>query len=210
MSNLYKCNDLGHGFLSFRNLPQDCSCLLMSDQKEPQIMTESHAPQLMAEGDACYDVLVALRRIIRAIDIQSKWVSKVSGLTPPQVLIMQSISGLGEVSTGRISKQVNLSQATVTTIMDRLEQRGLIERYRSVKDRRIVHARVTDKGRDAMQKAPPLLHERFVSTFLELDQANQTRIINTLEEVGELLGAADIDAAPLLDVLSPIETITPG
>jgi len=164
--------------------------------------TAAHAPyqQRLEKGDPCYDVLVALRRIIRSIDMQSKRVSKESGLTTPQVLILQSIQELGEVTTGRISDQVNLSQATVTTILDRLEQHGLIERYRSTIDRRIVHARLTAAGKKALRKSPTLLHERFINTFLDRDEKGQKRILETLIEVAEMLGGGDLDAAPILHI----------
>ena len=161
--------------------------------KEPE--TRAHAAD-----DSGREVLVSLRRIIRAIDLQSKRVAKLSGLTTPQVLILQSIRELGEVTTGRISAQVNLSQATVTTIMDRLEQRGLIERYRSSRDRRVVHARLTPGGELALEKAPALLHETFTEAFAALDPENQDRIVRTLDEVAGMLGAQSIDAAPVLDV----------
>lgn len=149
------------------------------------------------------DVLVALRRIIRAVDLQSKRIAKSSGLTTPQVMVLRSIRELGEVTTGRLSEAVSLSQATVTTILDRLEQRGLIERYRSNRDRRIVHARLTDAGRKALRKAPPLLHEKFVDVFAGLPAKRQGDIVATLEEVAAMLGGGDLDAAPLLDVDAP-------
>lgn len=176
----------------------------MTQLKTPQIPLNSNINKPLVEGDPCHDVLVALRRIIRAVDLQSKRVSKESGLTIPQVLILKSIRELGEVTTGRISVQVNLSQATVTTILDRLEKRDLIERYRSVKDRRIVHTKLTNAGRLVLRKAPALLHERFIETFLHLDKENQTEIIETLEEVAEMLGGGELDAAPILDVQQPI------
>ncbi len=157
-------------------------------------------------GEASHDVLVALRRIIRAVDLQSKRVSKESGLTTPQVLILRAISELGEVTSGRISNEVNLSQATVTTILDRLEQRDLIDRYRSDKDRRIVHARLTKGGRIALKNAPALLHERFIAMFSAFDAAEQQRTIDTLERIAEMLGGGDLDAAPLLDVHPPEAT----
>ncbi|NQV46496.1 MAG: MarR family transcriptional regulator [Rhodospirillaceae bacterium] len=162
--------------------------------------------QRLETGDPCYDVLVALRRIIRAVDLQSKRVSKESGLTLPQVLILQSIQGLGEVTTGRISEEVNLSQATVTTILDRLEQRQLIERYRSTKDRRIVHARLTLGGKLALKKAPTLLHEEFIEAFLGYDEKNQKRILESLKEVARMLGVGELDAAPILDIRPPTAT----
>lgn len=162
--------------------------------------------QPAAPADRCDEVLVALRRIIRATDLHSKQLSKTSGLTIPQVVVLQSIHDLGEVTTGQISKRVSLSQGTVTSILDRLEGRGLIERYRSLADRRVVHARLTKRGRAALRKAPPLLHQRFTEAFATLDRARQDRIIKALEQVAEMMGAEHLDVAPLLDMASaPVE-----
>lgn len=147
-----------------------------------------------------------LRRIIRATDLHSKHLSKKFGLTTPQVLVLQSIRDLGEVTTGHLSGRVNLSQGTVTTILDRLEGRGLIERYRSRTDRRVVHARLTKRGRSVLRRAPPLLHQRFIEAFSSLDPADQARIITTLEQVARMMGAGHLDAAPLLDVGAPAAT----
>ncbi|WP_425407298.1 MarR family winged helix-turn-helix transcriptional regulator [Hwanghaeella sp.] len=159
-----------------------------------------------ADTDTTRDVLVALRRIIRAIDLQSKRIAKTSGLTTPQVMVLQSIRDLGEVTTGRLSSDVSLSQATVTTILDRLEQRGLVERYRSDRDRRIVHTKLTEAGRKSLKKAPPLLHEEFIAAFADLPAGRQDEIVATLEEVATMLGGGDLDAAPLLDVAPPSAT----
>lgn len=78
-------------------------------------------------------VLVALRRVIRATDLHSKRLSKHAGLTGPQLLIMRTIRDLGEVTIGTIAENVSLSQATVTTILDRLELRKLVYRVRSTR-----------------------------------------------------------------------------
>ena len=53
---------------------------------------------------------------------------------------------LGDVTVKRISDEVSLSQATVTTILNRLEDRGLLERVRNADDKRIVNARLTAAG----------------------------------------------------------------
>jgi DNA-binding MarR family transcriptional regulator len=156
-----------------------------------------------APEDRSQEVLVALRRIIRATDLHSKHLFKVSGLTIPQVLVLQSVRDLGEVTTGQISERVHLSQGTVTSILDRLEGRGLVQRYRSQSDRRVVHARLTGKGQTVLREAPPLLHERFVRAFTALEPARQAQIIDILETVAGMMGADHLDAAPLLDIAPP-------
>lgn len=165
---------------------------------------ESSRPTKWGESFARpHRVLVALRQIIRATDLHSKQLFKQAGLTIPQIVVLQSIRDMGEVSTGQVSERVNLSQGTVTSVLDRLESRGLIERYRSVTDRRVVHARLTRQGRAILKKAPPLLHDRFVKAFAELSGSKQEQIVKTLEDVAEMMGAEHIDAAPLLDIAPP-------
>lgn len=168
-----------------------------------QIARRSRATQGAARNPAPQryrDVLIALRRIIRATDLHSKQLEKQSGLTIPQIVVLQSVRDLGEVTTRELSRHVDLSQGTVTTILDRLEARGLIERYRSTVDRRIVHTRLTAQGRGQLRRAPPLLHERFMARFSARDSADQERILAALRDVAEMMGAGDLDAAPLLHV----------
>ncbi|WP_330221435.1 MarR family winged helix-turn-helix transcriptional regulator [Marinomonas phaeophyticola] len=100
------------------------------------------------------DVLINLRRIIRATDLQSKWISKTCGLTIPQIMVLRSISSLGDVTVKKLSDEVSLSQATVTTILNRLEDKKLVERVRSVADKRIVHARLTAESLHVLKNTP--------------------------------------------------------
>lgn len=145
-------------------------------------------------------VLVALRRVIRATDLHSKRLSKHSGLTGPQLLIMRTVRDLGEVTIGTIAEKVSLSQATVTTILDRLELRKLVYRVRSTQDKRKVHAHLTEDGVDILARAPEPLQEEFVKKFQSLHEWEQTMIIASLQRVANMMDADDIDASPVLDV----------
>ena len=111
------------------------------------------------------DVLIALRQIIRATDLYSRKLSKVSGLTSPQLLIMQAISAHGEMTMGDLANEVSLSQATVTTILDRLEKRELLGRKRGEQDKRRVYAHLTSAGLDIIKKAPTPLQDEFIERF---------------------------------------------
>lgn len=155
--------------------------------------------------------LIALRRIIRATDLHSKRVRRESGLTVPQVVLLRAVRVLGEVSGRQLAEEVSLSQATVSTILDRLEGRGYVERYRSPQDRRVVHVRLTKMGQESLERAPPLLHVRFVEALERLPAKERKRILESLERVAEMMGAEAVDAAPLLDVqASPADVATNG
>lgn len=145
-------------------------------------------------------VLVALRRVIRATDLHSKRLSKNAGLTGPQLLIMRTIRDLGEVTIGTIADKVSLSQATVTTILDRLELRQLVYRVRSTQDKRKVHAHLTESGADILSRAPNPLQEDFIKKFQSLHEWEQNMILASLQRVANMMDADHIDASPVLDV----------
>ena len=148
-----------------------------------------------------YDkVLVALRRVIRATDLHSKRLSKSAGLTAPQLLIMRTIRDLGQVTIGTIADKVSLSQATVTTILDRLELRKLVYRVRSTQDKRKVHAHLTEAGGEILARAPNPLQEDFIKKYQALAEWEQTMILASLQRVANMMDADHIDAVPVLDV----------
>lgn len=134
-------------------------------------------------------VLSAIRRIVHAVDSHSKELERALGITLPQLVILRAIRTLGEVTTGKLSAAASLSPATVTTILDKLEARGLVVRYRNTEDRRVVHSKLTERGAQMLDGAPPFLHERFVSGFARVDGARQAALVGALEQVADLMGA---------------------
>lgn len=146
------------------------------------------------------EVLVALRRIIRATDLHSRQLSKVSGLTSPQLLILQLLRQQTELTVGEVAQRVSLSQATVTTIIDRLEKRGLVKRERGSSDKRKVYVYLTDAANAVLLNAPKPLQESFVQQFQDLHDWEQTMILSALERVAYMMDAQHIDASPVLDI----------
>ncbi|AKH68198.1 transcriptional regulator [Spongiibacter sp. IMCC21906] len=150
--------------------------------------------------DRIDEVLVSLRRVTRAIDLHSKFLMKTAGLTAPQMLILQTLRDQGDAIISEIAGQVSLSLATVTSIIDRLEKRGLVKRARSSQDKRKVFACLTDAGYDIIRNAPTPLQEYFKRQFGDLQDWEQTQIISSLQRLAHMMDAQHIDAAPLLDV----------
>lgn len=151
--------------------------------------------------DRIEEVLIALRRVIRATDLHSKHLAKTTGLTAPQILLLQAIrNGEGGTTIGDLAGEVSLSQATVTNILDRLERRGYVYRERSQSDRRKVHACLTEQGERVLQDAPIPLQDQFARQFSDLHEWEQTMIIAALQRVAHMMDAQHIDASPVLDV----------
>ncbi len=143
-------------------------------------------------------VLVSLRRIIRATDLHSRKLGKRTGLTTPQLVIIKAIAELKDPTVSDIAKAVSLSLATVTTILNRLESNDLVHRERSSIDRRRVIVTLTEKGQVMGASAPKPLQDSFVDRFTRLETWEQHHIVAALERVATMMDAEELDAAPLL------------
>lgn len=150
--------------------------------------------------DQLEQVLTSLRRVIRATDLHSRHLAKTSGLTAPQILLLQAIRRMEPSTIGQLAREVSLSQATVTNILDRLEKRELVRRERSTVDKRKVHVRLTAHGDEIIMNAPTPLQEQFARQFNDLQDWEQTMIIAALQRVAHMMDAEHIDASPVLDV----------
>lgn len=155
-------------------------------------------PNIPKQGAIENQVLVALRRIIRSIDIHSRALVKHYGFTGPQLVVLQEIAKHGEITPGRLAHAVSLSQATVSGILERLQKRGLIVRRRSEADRRHVLVRSTRETTHMLETGPPIMQLSFVEAFNGLESWEQTMILSSLQRLVSLMDAETLDAAPML------------
>ena len=151
-------------------------------------------------NDRSTTALVALRRILRVTELNARKLAHQSDLTASQILVLQCVAQKGSALPSAIARSVELKQATVTVLTNKLEASGLVTRRRDTEDRRRVWIELTDAGRAALARSPDLLHNRFQRAFDGLEEWEQSMIITTLERVAALLDAEDLDASPVLDV----------
>jgi len=152
------------------------------------------------------EILIALRRIMRATDLQSQQLSRQSGLTVPQLLVMQAIAKEGSPSTSTLARHIVVSQATVTRIIDRLERDGVVKREKSSKDKRVVNVSLTDTGKSKLDAAPEPLQAEFLRKYRELESWEQQMLKSSLLRIATMMDAEDLDAAPILQTGAIVET----
>ncbi|GAA5189629.1 MarR family transcriptional regulator [Ferrimonas gelatinilytica] len=145
-------------------------------------------------------LLISLRKVIRAIDLYSRKLSKDAGLTGPQLLVMKQIAQLDGAIARQVASAVNLSPATVTSIIDRLESRGLVQRVRDTADKRRVQLFLSDEGKALLDSAPQPLQEHFIQRYQTLEPWEQTLLLSSVERIASMMDAEELDAAPVLTV----------
>ena len=153
--------------------------------------------------------LIALRRILRATELYGRDLARAAGLTAVQVRVLQILAETGRSTPKALAARMGVAQATMTTLIDRLVAKSLVERHRSQSDRRQVDITLTEAGRAALERAPDPLHDRYVKEFNALPDWEQAMIIAALERVASLLDAGHLDVAPVLD-LGDIRRQSPG
>jgi MarR family 2-MHQ and catechol resistance regulon transcriptional repressor len=99
------------------------------------------------------------------------------GLTTPQFGVLEALHHLGPMSLGELADKLLVTGGNVTYVMDRLEEQALVSRWRSPDDRRVVEARLTDRGRELIEQCFPG-HASFIETLvrpLEEDERDELR-----------------------------------
>jgi DNA-binding MarR family transcriptional regulator len=155
-------------------------------------------------GDISEKVLIALRQIIRAIDLHSRYLAKHYGLTWPQLLILKELSYSKETTVGEVAHKLSLSQATVTSILDRLEKLQYVKRKRSNLDKRKVIVRITSSGIEKLKVNPTSLQDYFIREFNRLKDWEQTLLLSSIQRVASMMNADNIEVKPVLTV--PVST----
>ena len=103
----------------------------------------------------------ALRRFLR----ETEHIARKSSLTPQRytllLMIKGSPNGREESTVTELAERLQLAQSTVTELVSRAEEAGLVERKQSLEDARVAHLRLTDEGeRRLMHSFTGLAKER--------------------------------------------------
>jgi DNA-binding MarR family transcriptional regulator len=148
--------------------------------------------------DISNKVLITLRQITRGIDLHSQSLIKRYGLTGPQLLVLKELSTQREITPSELARRLSISQATITSMIDRLAVKGYIERVRDKQDKRKVRLELKGKGLEIIEQDPSLLQEEFVEEFTNLRSWEQTQILSSLQRIAEMMNVQHVKADPYL------------
>ena len=105
------------------------------------------------------------------------------GITPPQFSTLSTVSYHDGITMGELCDHLFLTSATVTALVDRLEERGFLLRDRDKEDRRVIRLRITQEGKDVLEESLKTRRELF-ATYLEgLDAGEREQLKELLEKL---------------------------
>jgi DNA-binding MarR family transcriptional regulator len=108
-------------------------------------------------------------------------------LTPTQYNVLRILRGAAEkgLTAGEVGDRMITRDPDVTRLLDRLEKRGLAERWRCTDDRRVVWTRITEPGRAAIAPLDAEIAEMHLAQLGHLGRDRLATLIDLLEAARE-------------------------
>ncbi|MFT4535904.1 MAG: DNA-binding MarR family transcriptional regulator [Saprospiraceae bacterium] len=146
------------------------------------------------------EILVKLRKIIRSINLESKKIQKEYGISIPQLLVLQFLSKQTDykASAKNIKNYINLNASTVSGIVSRIEEKGLVARLANPEDKRGMFVTLTAKGAELLRESPTTLQEKMSKRLQKLSTKQIEELNSSIETLTQLMDAENVDAAPMI------------
>lgn len=139
---------------------------------------------LMAKNEDSLKALTVMLRASQSLQDVMKQDMVKYGLNPTEFAVLELLYAKGEQKIQNIGKKILLSSSSMTYVIDKLEQKGHIERKPCATDRRVIFAHITDKGKSFMEEAFPLHEKMITELFSVLSSEEIETLIPLVKKVG--------------------------
>jgi len=144
--------------------------------------------------DDIQQVVQSLRRITKSIHEFSKAVDREFGITGPQLWAMRTINELGGCSAGDLAARLCVHPSTVTGVIQRLEEKKLIDRQKRSDDRRAVVLTLTPAGRKLLERAPHPAQGQLVAALKQMPPEDVARLRAMLSQIVDAMELGNVSA----------------
>src|SRR5262245_29579896 len=145
--------------------------------------------------DGTRDILDSVRRVVRSLHESSRASEKTLGLTGAQLFVLQKLADAPGLSLNALAAQTHTHQSSVSTVVSRLVERGLVLRTAAPDDARRLELRVSAEGRRLSARAPDAAQTRLIDAIDRLPVARRrvlARALNDLTATMDLTGRAPV------------------
>jgi MarR family transcriptional regulator, lower aerobic nicotinate degradation pathway regulator len=144
-------------------------------------------------------VLDAVRRIVQALHESSRWAEKHLGLTGAQLFVLQQLADSPCLSLNELAARTHTHQSSVSTVVARLVEHGLVVRGPGNGDARRVELRLSAEGRKLVRKAPNLPQQRLILGIERLTPSRRRALAASLDALASAMADGDGTAVMFFD-----------
>ncbi len=143
--------------------------------------------------DHVKEIVWLIRRLMQGSYLYNKELNKKYQVSAPQLSSLLALYENGPLPPSQIAKYIMVNSSTVTGIIDRLEQKGLVERSRISLDRRVITVTLTERGQELAKNAPPPIQEKIVDGLQKLPPTEIEQIVQALTKLTYMLDVQDLE-----------------
>jgi DNA-binding MarR family transcriptional regulator len=110
------------------------------------------------------------------------------GITPPHAGILRMIATIPECSQQQLAERLGILPSRMVILIDELAEKGLVERRRSVSDRRNYELQLTQTGRETLEKMFQLAGEHEADLLAALTADERTSLARLCQKVADQQG----------------------
>jgi MarR family 2-MHQ and catechol resistance regulon transcriptional repressor len=149
-------------------------------------MTQAVAsvPRRPAAQERALKLFVVLTRAFNSVAARVGSALDTAELTRTEFGIMEALFHKGPLLLGEVQRKILLSSGGVTYTIDRLVEKGLVERRACSTDRRARYAALTPRGEDLMERIFPAQAEAIEGVMSGLTAREQEEAIRLLRKLG--------------------------
>ena len=163
-------------------------------------MSKIKAPPSRLKGDEkkalqnpTRDIIFSIRRLMQSGELYTKELNKKYQISAPQLNCLLTLYENGPLPPSRIANHIMVKSSTITGIVDRLQQKGLVDRFRNSPDRRVITIELTNAGKKLAENAPPPIQQKIMDGLKRLSEEEIKLIVLGLTKLTDLLDFQDID-----------------
>jgi MarR family transcriptional regulator, 2-MHQ and catechol-resistance regulon repressor len=142
------------------------------------------APRRSAAQERALKLYVVFSRAANAVNKRVLDEIESHGLTETEFGILEAVYHKGPLLLGDVQKKILLSSGGVTYTVDRLAEKGLLERRECTTDRRARYAALTPKGEALIARIFPSHARRIEETLSALSAREQDELTALLRKLG--------------------------
>ena len=157
----------------------------------------------MSKFESIFQIINLNKNVNRSLKHKFHHLIQDSELTFPQLSVISMLEKYGEQKVSELSEKMGLSDSTVSGILDRLEQKGIIRRERTKDDRRVVKISLTKKSQKFFNDFRQKKEEYFTQLLKRLSDQEIKDIIKGLEILNRVVTNEWISY--VIDIHSPIK-----
>ena len=146
----------------------------------------------LAQPDEATTVMIALRRIVRFLRLADREVEAACDISAAQLFVLHVLLDAPAVSLSEIAERTLTDQSSVSTVVSRLVERGLVRRTASKTDRRRAELRLSPAGQRMVDRAPRAPQALMIAALRGLPAAKQLELARSLETLASVIGANEV------------------